>query len=225
MGDSGSSAALQRSGAEPGVPPTPVAAAQGPGRVCQPRRARGSRASGGVRGWTARQHRDAVQPRPGGVPRRANPHATSTPDPAMLRTQVGEGAPYVPEEAAVADDTTTPLAHRVRQRIRAEEQLSRAQPRQRAQPVPPVGGAELFHFRRLHPRRTLSPQASAASCSWRLAGCREPRAPAPSAHVRPRGRGGRGGPLSMPRWGPEAGHAGRARGLGGCRCCCWSCSC
>ena len=64
---------------------------------------------------------------------------------------------YVPEKAAVADDTTTPLAHRVRQRIWAEKQFSRPQRCQRAQPVSLVGGAELFHLRRLHPCRDRTP--------------------------------------------------------------------
>lgn len=60
-------------------------------------------------------------------------------------------APYVPQETAIADDTTTPLAHGVRQGVAAEEQLPEAQWGHGAQPVSPVGGRELFHLQRLHP--------------------------------------------------------------------------
>lgn len=132
-------------GAEPGTPPSsphPV--------PCQPRRAPGN---AGLSTWAATPKR--AHPRPGRVPRRAAP---------LPGARVGESAPHVPEEAAVADDATTPLAHGVRQGIRAEEQLSGAQLRQGAQPVSPVGGAELFHLRGLHHLRSAR-QPSAASGS------------------------------------------------------------
>ena len=135
----------------------------------------------------------SAHPRPCGLARRAAPRCL----PAPPRTRVGEGALYVPEEAAVADDATTPLAHRVRQGIRAEEQLSGAQLHQGAQPISPVGGAELFHLRRLHHLRS-APQSSSASRSWRLACRREPRACALRAHVRPRGGAGARGLRACP---------------------------
>ena len=68
-----------------------------------------------VRGWASGQHRgDLVQPRPGRVGGELPRYVPGIPDPALF----GLGRErYVPEKAAVADDTTTPLAHRVRQRI------------------------------------------------------------------------------------------------------------
>lgn len=125
---------------------------------------------------------------------------------------MGERAPYVPEKAAVADNATTPLAHRVRQGIGAEEQLSRAQGRQGAQPVSPVGGAELFHLQRLHPFHSL--RTSDANRVPQLAGFSRAAGVArlrPARARRPRGGADAVGPLRMPRPGPEASGAGVER--------------
>lgn len=214
-------------GTEPGTPTTPGAAVRAAA-------ARSLSAATSPRELTAREekcgagHRRApVEPRDGLPPSHTHTRPQH-PGPQSAGTQVGEGAPYVPEEAAVADDATTPLAHRVRQGIGAEEQLSRAQRRQGAQPVSPVGGAELFHLRRLHPFASSSRQMSAASRSWLLAGSREPRACALRAHAR-RGagrmrRGRRAEHAQTGARGSRAGGSGRSgsqavlrRSLGRCR--------
>lgn len=204
-------------GAASGVPPTPAAAAQGTAKrsLSAARRPREPLiwGSAGLGIWAAPARPCAATARgsPGeGCP---PPPRPQHPGPLTALDSGGRGR-YVPEEAAVADDTTTPLAHRVRQRIRAEKQLSGAQWRQRTQPVSPVGGAELFHLRRLHPRRAPAPQASAAFRSWRLAGCREPGACALRSRT-PRGGAGATEPLSMPRWSLEVGPAGWGEGVAG----------
>lgn len=202
-------------GTEPGTPTTPGPAAHAVA-------ARSLSAATSPQELTAREekcgagHRRApVKPRDGLPPTHTHTRPQQ-PEPQSAGTQVGEGAPYVPEEAAVADDATTPLAHRVRQGIGAEQQLSRAQRGQGAQPVSPVGGAELFHLRRLHPFASSARQMSAASRSWLLAGSREPRACALRAHAR-RGAGrtrrGRGAPehAQTGSRGSRAGGCGRSR--------------
>lgn len=80
--------------------------------------------------------------------------------------------PYVPQETAIADDATTPLAHSVRQGVGAEEQLPGAQWGHGTQPISPVGGCELFHLQCLHhstdPNLRSAPQTRTASLSLSL---------------------------------------------------------